>query len=151
RGRCKLAGRAAAREPSLRLLPARGTAGPDRSVPDSPSGRGGLYPEVRIAPAASGLGQTRFTRCARRMGGRFSRRIHTAEHGGRGLLAEVSDSVRSQFEIGLAALKDDSEFSALLRRIVIPGAIQVTFEREPRFFDSCKLHGSLCQVVVGRD
>jgi hypothetical protein len=60
-------------------------------------------------------------------------------------------SLRSQFDIGLAAAKDDAEIRMLLSRIVVPGAIQVAFEREPRFFDSCVLHGDLCQVVVGRD
>lgn len=58
--------------------------------------------------------------------------------------------VRSQFEIGLAAPRDDAEIRALLRRTVIPGSLQVVFEREPRFFASCELHGE-CQVVVGRD
>jgi hypothetical protein len=67
------------------------------------------------------------------------------------LIAEVETRVRSQFDIGLASRKNDAEIRALLRRIVIPGAIRVTFEREPRFFDSCALHGSLCQVVIGRD
>jgi hypothetical protein len=67
------------------------------------------------------------------------------------LIAELESPVRSQFDIGLASLQNDAEIRALLRRIVIPGSIRVTFEREPRFFDSCALHGSLCQVVIGRD
>jgi hypothetical protein len=67
------------------------------------------------------------------------------------VIAEVETPVRSRFDIGLAGPTDDEEIRALLRRIVIPGAIQVTFEREPCFFDSCALHGGLCQVVIGRD
>jgi len=67
------------------------------------------------------------------------------------VIAEVETPVRSQFDIGLATPEDDAEIRALLRRIVIPGAIQVTFEREPCFFDSCAVHGGLCQVVIGRD
>ena len=67
------------------------------------------------------------------------------------MIAEVETPARSQFDIGLASPQNDVEIRALLRRIVIPGSIRVTFEREPRFFDSCALHGSLCQVVIGRD
>jgi hypothetical protein len=67
------------------------------------------------------------------------------------VIAEVETAVCSRFEIELASPCDDAEIRALLRRIVIPGAIQVTFEREPGFFDSCALHGGLCQVVIGRD
>jgi hypothetical protein len=65
--------------------------------------------------------------------------------------AAVAELVGSRFEIGLAAAHDDSEIRALLRRIVIPGAVQVTFEREPSFLQACQLHGRLCQVVIGRD
>jgi hypothetical protein len=65
--------------------------------------------------------------------------------------AAVAELVGSRFQIGLASPDDDSEIRALLRRIVIPGAIRVTFEREPSFLQSCRLHGRLCQVVVGRD
>ena len=67
------------------------------------------------------------------------------------MIAEVEAAVRSRFQIELASPRDDTEIRALLRMILIPGAIQVTFEREPSFFDSCAVHGGLCQVVIGRD
>ena len=63
---------------------------------------------------------------------------------------EVEKS-RSQFEIELATEADDRQLRDLLRRSSIPGAIQVTFEREPSFFDSCRIRGEFFQVGVGRD
>lgn len=57
----------------------------------------------------------------------------------------------SYFEIELATRADDDELRALLQRSPIPGAISVTFEREPSFFDSCRIRGDFFQVGVGRD
>jgi hypothetical protein len=58
---------------------------------------------------------------------------------------------KSRFEIGLANEADDDQLRGLLRRSPIPGSISVTFEREPSFFDSCRVRGDFFQVGVGRD
>jgi hypothetical protein len=58
---------------------------------------------------------------------------------------------KSYFEIGLANEFDDDQLRGLLRRSPIPGSISVTFEREPSFFDSCRVRGDFFQVGVGRD
>ncbi len=60
-------------------------------------------------------------------------------------------AVRSRFEIGLACPEDDQDIRGLLRRNAIPGVMHVTFEREPSFFESRRIHGDFCQTVVGRD
>jgi hypothetical protein len=60
-------------------------------------------------------------------------------------------SPHSRFEIELATEADDRELRDLLRRRSIPGSIQVTFEREPSFFDSCRIRGECFQIGVGRD
>lgn len=57
----------------------------------------------------------------------------------------------SRFEIGLATEIDDRELCELFRRSSMPGSIQVTFEREPSFFASCRIRGEFFQVGVGRD
>jgi hypothetical protein len=54
-------------------------------------------------------------------------------------------------EIELATTADDGELRALLQRSPIPGPISVTFEREPSFYDSCRVRGDFFQVAVGRD
>jgi len=56
----------------------------------------------------------------------------------------------SRFRIRYATRADDSELRALMRRLVIPGDISVTFEREPNFFDACAIHGDV-QVGIGCD
>jgi len=58
---------------------------------------------------------------------------------------------KSCFEIGLANESDDDQLRRLLRRSPIPGSISVTFEREPSFFDSCRVRGDFFQVGIGRD
>lgn len=57
----------------------------------------------------------------------------------------------SHFEIELASEADDRELRDLLRRSSIPGSIHVTFEREPSFFDSCRIRGGFFQIGIGRD
>jgi len=57
----------------------------------------------------------------------------------------------SQFQIELATEADDRELRDLLRRSSVPGLIQVTLEREPSFFESCRIRGEFFQVGVGRD
>jgi hypothetical protein len=58
---------------------------------------------------------------------------------------------KSYFQIGLANEGNDDQLRGLLRRSPIPGSISVTFEREPSFFDSCRVRGDFFQVGIGRD
>jgi len=58
---------------------------------------------------------------------------------------------RPYFTIELASPEDDDRLRELLRRSPVPGSISVTFEREPSFFESCKIRGDFFQVAVGRD
>jgi hypothetical protein len=67
------------------------------------------------------------------------------------MIAPVVPLPKSQFDIDLATSADDLELRQLLRRNPIPGPISVTFEREPSFFDSCRIRGDFVQVGVGRD
>jgi len=62
-----------------------------------------------------------------------------------------SELPKSCFEIELANEADDDELRGLLRRSPIPGSISVTFEREPSFFDSCRVRGDFFHVGIGRD
>jgi hypothetical protein len=66
-------------------------------------------------------------------------------------MAPVLPRPLSRFEIGLASAADDPELRALLRHSPIPATISVTFEREPDFFESCRIRGDFVQVAVGRD
>jgi len=56
----------------------------------------------------------------------------------------------ARVEVGPATRADDPALRALVGRLVIPGDVTVTFEREPDFFDACSIHGDV-QVGVGRD
>ena len=67
------------------------------------------------------------------------------------MIAPVLPQLKSRFEIELAAAADDRELRELLRSSPISGQISVTFEREPSFFDSCRIRGDFFQVCVGRD
>jgi hypothetical protein len=58
---------------------------------------------------------------------------------------------KSGFEIALATPTDDHELRELLRNSPVPGPISVTFEREPSFFDSCRIRGDFFQACLGRD
>ena len=60
-------------------------------------------------------------------------------------------TLRTGVEIELSTPADDSELRELLRRSPIPGPISVTFEREPSFYESCRIRGDFFQVGVGRD
>jgi len=62
-----------------------------------------------------------------------------------------SRPLKSGFEIALATPADDGELRELLRKSPVPGPISVTFEREPSFFDSCRVRGDFFQACVGRD
>jgi hypothetical protein len=59
--------------------------------------------------------------------------------------------LRTGVEIELATQADDSELRELLRRSPIPGPISVTFEREPSFYNSCRIRGDVFQIAAGRD
>jgi len=61
-----------------------------------------------------------------------------------------SRQLKSGFEIALATLADDRELRELLRNSPVPGPISVTFEREPSFFDSCRIRGDFFQTCLGR-
>ena len=67
------------------------------------------------------------------------------------MIAPVLPQIKSRFEIELATAADDLELRELLRRSPIPSQISVTFEREPSFFDSCRIRGDFFQIGVGRD
>lgn len=67
------------------------------------------------------------------------------------MIAPVIPLPKSRFDIDLATPADDLELRKLLRRNPIPGPISVTFEREPSFFNSCRIRGDFVQVGVGRD
>ena len=58
---------------------------------------------------------------------------------------------KSRFDVELATPADDPELRELVRRSPIPGSISVTFEREPNFFEACRIRGGFFQVGVGRD
>jgi len=68
-------------------------------------------------------------------------------------LPKVTPS-KSCFAIELATQGDDEELRALLRRSPVPGPISVSFEREPSFFDSCRVRGDFFKlesdVIVAR-
>ena len=53
-------------------------------------------------------------------------------------------------EVRIATRADEAALRGALRRLVIPGEIRVTFEREPDFFDACAIHGDT-QVIVASD
>lgn len=50
----------------------------------------------------------------------------------------------------LAGPTDDAALREMLRELPVPGAIEVTYRREPDYFLGCASHGSFCQVVVAR-
>jgi hypothetical protein len=64
----------------------------------------------------------------------------------------VSENIRqgSGIEISVAGRQNDAELRALMTQIPVGGGIVVTLEREPNFFEACRLHGEV-QVCVGRD
>jgi hypothetical protein len=62
-----------------------------------------------------------------------------------------SSPLKSEFEIALATPADDHKLRELLRNSPVPGRISVTFEREPSFFDSCRIRGDFFQACLGRD
>ena len=49
----------------------------------------------------------------------------------------------------LATRADDAQIRAVLRRNVMPGAMELAFAHEPSFFDAIEVEGSDPQVVVG--
>lgn len=63
----------------------------------------------------------------------------------------ITSLAKSRFEVELASAADDEELRELLRRSPVPGSISVTFEREPGFFDSCRIRADFFQVGIGRD
>src|SRR5262245_38661974 len=75
------------------------------------------------------------------------------EKGSGATVLEVSPraaAASSRFQIRYANAADEAELRALMRRLVVPGDISVTFEREPNFFDACSVHGD-AQVAIGWD
>ena len=51
----------------------------------------------------------------------------------------------------LATPEDDGELRCLLRQNTLPGAISVSFEREPNYFTGAKVEGPFHQTIVARD
>ena len=51
----------------------------------------------------------------------------------------------------LATLEDESELRRLLRQNSMPGAISVSFEREPDYFIAAKVEGPFQQTIVAQD
>jgi hypothetical protein len=62
-----------------------------------------------------------------------------------------SPALKSGFEIALATLADEGGLRELLRNSPVPGPISMTFEREPSFFDSCRIRGDFFQACLGRE
>ena len=54
------------------------------------------------------------------------------------------------FTYELATPGDEAELRSLLRRLPVPGSIELTYRREPDYFDGCAAHGHFCQTVVAR-
>lgn len=59
-------------------------------------------------------------------------------------------SERSRIEISVAGPQTDAELRALMTQVPVGRGIVVTLEREPSFFQACRVHGE-AQVCVGRD
>jgi len=59
-------------------------------------------------------------------------------------------SERSRIEISVAGPQTDAELRALMTQVPVGHGIVVTLEREPSFFEACRVHGE-AQVCVGRD
>ena len=57
----------------------------------------------------------------------------------------------SRFKFELATPNDDRELRHIIAQTPTPGAIAISFAREPDFFDSLAVEGGLAQVVVCRD
>jgi hypothetical protein len=56
----------------------------------------------------------------------------------------------SRVEISIAGPQSDAELRALMTHVPVGRGIVVTLEREPSFFEACRVHGEV-QVCVGRD
>ena len=56
----------------------------------------------------------------------------------------------SRVEISVASSQSDAELRALMTHVPVGRGIVVTLEREPSFFEACRVHGG-AQVCVGRD
>ena len=63
------------------------------------------------------------------------------------LAVQTREATRVEVRLGTRA--DEPALRGLLRRLVIPGDIRVTFEREPDFFDACGVHGETQVIVAG--
>ena len=59
-------------------------------------------------------------------------------------------AAQSRVEIVVADSQADAELRQLLRQVPVGRGIVVTLEREPSFFDACRIHGE-AQVCVGQD
>ncbi|RMH68837.1 MAG: hypothetical protein D6675_14770 [Gemmatimonadetes bacterium] len=55
-----------------------------------------------------------------------------------------------KFTFRYATPKDDPEIRELLRTVPVPGAVPVTYEREPNYFLGCGVMGQTCQVLISR-
>src|SRR5262245_19909881 len=57
----------------------------------------------------------------------------------------------SRFHMDLATRCDDAELRRLLASTPMPGAVTVSFRREPSFFEAPAVDGEFSQTVVARD
>jgi hypothetical protein len=57
----------------------------------------------------------------------------------------------SRFQFELATVDDDQALRGLLAATPMPGAVSVTFRREPSFFEAAVVDGRFRQVIVARD
>ncbi|MBI3930363.1 MAG: hypothetical protein HY319_32805 [Armatimonadetes bacterium] len=55
------------------------------------------------------------------------------------------------YRFSLAGSQDDGEIRRLLAESPVAGPVELTFEREPSFLESCRVHGPFVQVLVGRN
>ena len=56
--------------------------------------------------------------------------------------------MKCRFEV--ADQSSEAELRNLLRELPVPGNIELTYRREPNYFDGCASHGPDCQVVIAR-
>lgn len=55
------------------------------------------------------------------------------------------------FTLDIATPDDDRDIRALLARNPVPGRVTLTYEREPSYFEGCRLAGDDYQVLVARE
>lgn len=55
------------------------------------------------------------------------------------------------FAFELARPEDEAELREMAARIAVPGTVEVSYRREPDYFQGCAAHGPFVQVIAARD